>query len=625
MSTAIRSFGQGESQTISAFENGNATVVSSFGPKSCLRMTADASMYSKAGGSIQIRGIGQKTFLNAKQLFFVQPVQFRLRNHDDQTLLPNQFMDQYGSSEAVDKSKDKNGATEPAANANVLGRNTSVNVLNGFSAVSNGIFKSFQSCVLSLNGSSWQIQPSSVIDAIDKIYGENRYDEFGSTACPPYTCAAGGSKKEQPGYFDRCQSFMQNLKIDHIDRNGGGAAAQDIRDIVWSCDLVSRIAVGPLWYAAYPALSNLTENSIECLPHVDTLNLEYTYRNEAPCQYWWKYPCTDLENSLAVDCSDRLAGNNLPANSLNSTGVSGIDMAKMWASAEVSDDISGKPACMLGIRRPYLSYVITEASAARIAYKPLYTIPSIRFTNYSQDQAILAGDETGTVDFSYIQVDNLSSLICVSVFEAERDGRGGSIGPRQPRFKNGTYVPGRHGAEFQNISCPIRWSSLKATLSVGNAILGSMTGGFETEMDQYRTFLQFSKTKVSFSDWKKYNQLVLISPMQLLTGGLGLVDQQVSLSVSFEFERCACDTLVTPRDWCRNADDDLAPSSSAQRAAYKAINYTSRLFFLHQEAVKLSPGQCSIEMISFTPQEANAAFTASQKTLEAPVLDQFVN
>ena len=187
------------------------------------------------------------------------------------------------------------------------------------------------------------------------------------------------------------------------------------------------------------------------------------------------------------------------------------------------------------------------------------------------------------------------------------------------------YQENRRGAEFQNISCPIRWQTLSVNMSVSNAILGSMTGGIETEMNQYNLYLKFSKSKCSFSDWRKFNQMILISPMELLGGQLGLVDQQVSISISFEFERCACDTLRCPRDWCRAQSDDRFPKVGEQRGKYESINYTGRLWFMHQEAVKLSPGQCGIEMISFTADEASSAFTATQKTLEVPVLDQFVN
>lgn len=624
MSTAIKSFGQPSNLTVSAYENGNATVVSSFGPKSCLRLKADASMYSKSGGSVQIRGIGQKTFLHAKELFFVQPIEFRLRDEAGVVILPNQFCDYNG---AAANTAGLGGARRNQA-CETQARNTAVKVLNGLHLVSNGWFKSLQNCVLSINGSSWQVQPSSMIDSFEKIFAENRFDEFGATACPPYTsaCNPRGQGLDQPGVLERCQAFMKDLKVVGVT-HAGGANPPAITDVLFSCDLVSRIPIGPLWYAAYPALSNTTENDIHCLPHVHDLSLEYTYQNEAPCQKWFRYPSTDARNSLAVDCSDLTPGNNVTANTLYADAATGgIDMQRMWDRA-VSQEASilGDNTKYLNLKRPYLSYVITEVSGARLDYKPLYTIPSIRFTTYSQDQYIADGDQTNTMEFSYIQIDNLASLICVSVFEAERDGAGGSVGPRTARKKTGGYVANRRGSEAASISCPIRWDTLKCNMSVANAVLGSMTGGLETEMNQYQLYLRFSKSKVSFSDWKKFNQMIIISPSELLGGGLGLVDQQVSLSISFQFERCACDTMLVPRDWCRNGDDPRFPFQRSQRGLNEAINYTGRLWFMHQEAVKLSAGQCGIEQISFTADEASTAFRSAQKTLETQVLDQFIN
>ena len=94
MSTSIKSFGQPSNVTVSSYENGGATTVSSFGPKACLRLRADASVWSKSGGSVQIRGIGNKTFLHAKEMRLVQPVEIRFkRSGSGERLIVNQFID----------------------------------------------------------------------------------------------------------------------------------------------------------------------------------------------------------------------------------------------------------------------------------------------------------------------------------------------------------------------------------------------------------------------------------------------------------------------------------------------------------------------------------------------------
>jgi hypothetical protein len=225
----------------------------------------------------------------------------------------------------------------------------------------------------------------------------------------------------------------------------------------------------------------------------------------------------------------------------------------------------------------------------------------------------------------------LSSLVCLSVFDSDRDGQNGATGARQPRMKgsqnngHGNFVPGRKGCEYQSISCPIRWDTLKINLSVANSVLGSVTGGLETEFDMYRVFLKYSKTKVSFSDWKKYCQMLVFSPMELCSGGMGLETKPISLSVSFEYERTASEDMLCPRDWCRDKDDALYPSPGYARSMHLPYNYQASLWFLHQEVATLSPGQCGIEMLSFSPQEVDSAFKTSARVLENGVLDQFVN
>ena len=168
-------------------------------------------------------------------------------------------------------------------------------------------------------------------------------------------------------------------------------------------------------------------------------------------------------------------------------------------------------------------------------------------------------------------------------------------------------------------------------MSVRNQVLGSLTNGPETKMDMYRVFLKYSKTKISYDDWEKYNQMIIFSPMELCGAGLALTSQPVTLSISFDIERTACDTLYNPRDYAMRTVENVAnPGTTARvhpdgrRWAGKGVNFTSTLWFLHQEAVQLSSGQCGVELLTFSPQEANAAFASAAKTLEEPVLEQFV-
>ncbi|HIB91197.1 TPA: hypothetical protein EYO57_29075 [Candidatus Poribacteria bacterium] len=119
--------------------------------------------------------------------------------------------------------------------------------------------------------------------------------------------------------------------------------------------------------------------------------------------------------------------------------------------------------------------------------------------------------------------------------------------------------------------------------------------------------------------------MLVFSPMELTGGGLGLETKPISLSISFDYERTASDTMESTRDWARNANDDYYPDPLNQRGLHTSRNYQASLWFLHQEVATLSPGQCGIELLSFSPQEVQSAFTGASRTLENPVLDQFVS
>jgi len=140
MSTSIKSFGQPSNLTCSSYENGGSTTVSSFGPKNCLRLRADASMYSKSGGSIQLRGIGAKSFLDAKNLRLVQPIQIRFKQAGaNKVLFPNQFLDAFSQGSGVFGQN-----TYAAGGSNKLEWRTQTNsnttdVFNGLTTVTNGL------------------------------------------------------------------------------------------------------------------------------------------------------------------------------------------------------------------------------------------------------------------------------------------------------------------------------------------------------------------------------------------------------------------------------------------------------------------------------------------------------
>ena len=545
--------------------------------------------------------------------------------------MPNAFRDEFGSGI-------KNVSN--AANADFQTANPNIKTFNSLFMPQYGLFRSMNNLVVSVNGTSWQTRADGFIDGFEKLFGECRFDEYGATQCPPYNNCGGGKGIDQPGLQQRCLNFMQNAKIKEITYNPGNGIG-NIQDILFEITLTTKLPIGPFMYTAYPALENLTGCDCHSLPHIHDLSVEYSYKNACPLMWWFRHVSTEVRNSLAADCGSQYHAQTATGNTIGVHGYGGIDCYHMWQNAVCQEaSIKGDVTKLVNLKRPYLTYVITEAPQARISYKELYTVPSVRFTSYQTEVAIGAQEKYGTVNYDYINVDSLSSLVCISAFESQKNGTAGAVGPRQTRWMGpvnvgANYDSRRRGASFHNTSCKIAWDSLKINMTVRNQVLGSMTAGAETKFDMYRCFLKYSKTKVSYEDWERYSQMIIFSPMELCGAALALVEQPVTLSISFDIERCVCDTQYCPRDYCLpnvfdpNEPDDFLnhTRATANDDRYLGINtnYTSTLWFLNQEAVKLSPGQCGIELITFSAQEAESAWSGAQKTLEEPVLEQFVS
>ena len=634
MSVQIQGFSQPSTVTVSSFENNGAQAHSSFGPKNCLRLRADAATWSKNGGSVQIRGIGNRSLLHAKSLRLVQPLEVRFKQFGgNQIVFPNAFLDSAGCrltqkdnvAHAAKVTEFFNGALNSGAMA----------VFNGLSMRPNGFAKSCTSMVLSLNGTSWQCKPKSFLDAFEKIFCENRYDSMGrATACPPYTnCPRHGSMK-QPGSMEACKQFLQNARILHMQKNRTGSTTARLEDIVFGVDLVTTIPVGPLLLAHAPGMQSLVESELHCLPHVRTLDLEWVLDTD-PLQKWFQTVSTDIRDSLAVDCSDLTLDASAGINQLEANAISGIDFAGMWRGTVCQTSTIATAAALaqgtwLNIQRPYLTYVLSEPDLARVNYRPLYSLPSYSFVTYNQQVVIPAGSAKAKCIWDYIQVDNLSALVCCSVFESDKPGAGGSVGPRGPRRNNvgaqGTAIPGALGAGAHSICAGIDYSSLKINLTVANQVLGNFTGNLETAFDQYRVFLKYSKTRVSFEDWKLYNRMLIFSPQELCGVAPALTEMPVTLSISFDFERTASDSVRCVRDFLNHEDDPhyYPVTEGGDRGTEFAKNYDCGLFFLNQEVCTLSPGQCGIQRISYSPEEIQGSFAGAPKQLRTQVQDQYV-
>ena len=175
---------------------------------------------------------------------------------------------------------------------------------------------------------------------------------------------------------------------------------------------------------------------------------------------------------------------------------------------------------------------------------------------------------------------------------------------------------------WSNISCRPDFSTLKINLSVKNAVLGSLDGSLCTRMDFYRMYLKYSKTAVSYADWDKYlSGFIVFSPQELCSVGYAHGFAPFSVSISFDFERTACEEYMNPRDYL--VPTALRRPLKPDRSQAQAYDVT--LSLLGEEKVTLTNGECAITRIGFDNATIQQAYTSAVKRLDEPVLDQFVS
>ena len=622
MTTRITDFHQPSTVTVQSLETGGAGVASSFGPANVLRLRSDATMWSTSGAQLSLKSLGANSLLLAKTVEIIMPVEIRWKNRAGNRLLPNMYDIVFGSV-----------STQGTGQAESIEDGTMCKEFNSISVRPLGFLRSIQNMVITINGSSFQVRPDEFLDAYEALYYNGRYDDDGATASPPFNNIGSAWKSaiSEPGRFQRCQNMVKNsslISVDHNDHTHDGDSYKLI-DAVYQYNLKTKLPLAFFIYACFPALENLTGNSLDSAAHVTDLAVEYTFKNECPLMHWFATPCTELINAQAIDLQDaRYPEGTSTAGDmrLNTNGGSGPDAYEMWRTVTaVEESISSKPGVFVNIRRPYLSYVMVEPDVSKTPLLSAYTMPGINFVSYSKEVAIPGNSAKGEVNFDYIKIDKLSPLITISVCDSEKDGIGGAIGARTARFSSGQYHELRRGMSYSGVTCPIDLSSLKINLSVRNQVLGSLDGSLCTERDFYRMFLKYSKLKISFSDWQKYMKGVLVfSPMELCGVGFAGAYAPYTLSISFSFARACGDTELVSRDYARKSNAGGVEVPSKKWDA-RAMNYKVTLCFLQESLITLSPGACGIEYPRFSQQEAAAQFSGAQVRLDEGVLDQFVN
>ena len=622
MTTRITDFHQPSTVTVQSLETGGSGVSSSFGPANVLRLRSNATMWSTSGAQLSLKSLGANSLLLAKSVEIIMPVEIRWQDANNNLLLPNMYDEIWGSN-LTDNSF--------GGVAQTVRLNTSAYERNSISVRPLGFLRSIQNMVITINGSSFQCRPDEFLDAYEAIYYNGRYDDDGATASPPFNNIGSASKPaiSEPGRFQRCMNLVKNTNLVHVGHWTPANHGNDnkLNDAVYQYNLKTKLPLAFFIYSVFPALENLTGNSLDSAAHITDLAVEYTFKNECPLMHWFAEPCTEITNSQGIDITDRrYIGTDRMAQRMNTTGESGVDCQRMWNTAvALETSIASTPNVYVNIKRPYLSYIMTEPDVSKTPLLSAYTMPGINFVSYSKEVAIAGTKEKESVNFDYIKIDKLSPLITITVCDAEKDGVNGAVGARTARFSAGAYNQFRRGMSYSGVTCPIDYNSLKINLSVRNQVLGSLDGSLCTERDFWRIFNKYSKLKYSFSDWQKYMKGVLVfSPMELVGVGFSGAYAPYTLSISFDFARAYGDTELISRDYAK-----LKGSGGIEMPTNKwsgrNMNYKVTLCFLQESLITVSPGACGIEYPRFSQQEAAAQFSGAQVRLDENVLDQYVS
>ena len=592
----------------------NPKIFASYGPRNCLRQTSTAVMHSTTNCSFSIKSVSANSLILADELFFYQPVQIILENNaSDNTIIPNRFADMW---------------TEQTGNTGAQSASTSQ-----FDSlyVRPYWIRAVNAATLTINGHSFSVKTDSFIDCCESLWGEGGFQFDGAQQQEPYTNQAHpkAASYVQHGVMQRCRNFMDDAEVKTVYAANGAISYQIIE-----VTLCHKLWIGPWFYAAFPRSESQFGNSIRALPYCTEIQLDIQWDSTNPLIHMFACPSVEPSNGQAV-------GTNM---SMTPNGAYGPDFAKLWARNGTADmmQLTEAQLAMAGSQRvsfrtPYLTYESYEPNPDLSVLKDIYTVASMNFQSYQQYVQITTGRETALVTFPFIRLDTLPSLMCISATYADKDigtqvGNVGQIayGGKLARWDTGAYVPQHLGASYANINCPIRWETLKISVSNRNQALGSMSGDRGTLLSQHRLFLKYSGRQISLRDYAKYKQMLIVSPEEL---GLGFGNQYMDLvlSVSFEIERPYSDTGAGARRW---GQVQAGRDTSVALGRTLNSNFKVTMCQFQEMLVALSEQAAQPAQVRFAPQAIAGQFTkqvigvgagGTKVTVDSGRLDDFID
>ena len=599
-----------------------AKVDSAYGPKSSILLESAATSFSRSGFTIEIKGLSRDSLLNG--LFVTVPVQLRWTDQANRKLLLNQFEGQ------------RVVATDPTGNRTyALGADFAL--FDGV-AVRPNPFKCIRNATLSINGSSFSTRTDAYYTALCKLFADGRVEDITGCAYETYpynNCAATNRFDQQKGFFERCRSLNNMgkiVKVAYSAHPGGGAAtAGKMSDLVMQYDIKFPIWFGPFSHLGFPGLSGFDGQTVSSFPYISDLVLECTFTDDPLMDM---FVCHDSSTNNAL--SQVKVGGALATGAANDFSP---DTARMWQNSIVGDITSGDALC--GLLQPKLCYMFSEPDPDKMQVAPIYTLPSYRLITY-EDREPIPGtgwstrSNTVQVQFPYIRLSNISSLyICMA--ENDRVDQGGSVAARSGRRSTGNWDGKRLGMACANRTCPIKWDTVKVSMSTSSSVLTNFVNDTITPQRQFELFKKYSGNAMalSFEAWKESSQMLIFSAEELCgIGAFANSFQSLTLSISFEVYRTAVDTKVTLNDYimrgdAREQDNQAAPLKAHIDPSYplKGNNVgravVGRLICLEPELVSISEGAVSVEQVKLSQAEIhNQLMGGAPEVEDANKLDE---
>jgi hypothetical protein len=599
-----------------------AKVDSAYGPKSSILLESTATSYSKSGFTIELKGLSRDSLLNG--LFVTVPVQVRWTSQDDKKLLVNQF------------SASRPFGTARPGNDNKWDLGAAFYAFDGL-AIRPNAFKCIRNATLSINGSSFSTRTDAYYTALCKLFADGRVEDI--TGCDyeryPYNnCADPKSFDQQKGFYERCRSLNDMGKIVHTEYKT--TANFGLTDIVYQYDIKFPIWFGPFSHLGFPGLSGFDGQTVSSLPYISDLVLECTFTDDPLMDM---FVCSGTSGRNALACP---AGGPQVAPATDAASDFSPDTSAMWGSAIVGD-ITGKKDIDCGLLQPKLCYMFSEPDPDKMQVAPIYTLPSYRLITYEDRKVLPAGSwtqkaETVMIQFPYIRLSNISSLyICMA--ENDRVDSNGATAARSGKTSTGAYHLQRLGAACSNRTCPIKWDTVKVSMSTSSSVLTNFVNDTITPQRQFELFKKYSGNamSLSFEAWKESSQMLIFSAEELCgIGAFANSFQSLTLSVSFQVYRTAIDTKLQLKDYLKagavagGAADNVATpvlshiaSNKPRKGNTTGRSIVGRLICLEPELVSISEGALSVEQVKLSQAEIhNQLMGGAPEVEDANQLDE---